>query len=63
MNVDPVATTVSVMDAQYMAGTPQGISHFREEHRLGLFTHKEYAAAFKQSDLDVEYDKAGLMGR
>jgi ubiquinone/menaquinone biosynthesis C-methylase UbiE len=54
---------LSLIEFQYMIGTPQGIEHSVEIHELGLFTHQEYMDAFKAAGLDVTHDPAGLDGR
>ncbi|MCE9624329.1 MAG: class I SAM-dependent methyltransferase [Deltaproteobacteria bacterium] len=54
---------VSVLDIQYLIGTPDEIRHEREEHRLGLFSHEQYQAAFEGSGLTVIHDLEGLIGR
>lgn len=54
---------VSVLDINYLVGTPQSVDHFKEEHRLGLFTHEQYLDAFAAAGLEVSYDAKGLVGR
>jgi ubiquinone/menaquinone biosynthesis C-methylase UbiE len=54
---------VSVFDINYLVGTPQSVDHFKEEHRLGLFTHEQYLDAFAAAGLEVSYDAKGLVGR
>lgn len=44
-------------------GTWAGIEHFTEDHTLGLFSHDDYAGAFRAAGLDVIHDSEGLMGR
>ena len=55
--------TVSILDFQYLVGTPEGVEHFAERHELGLFAHEDYRAAFERAELHVEHDPEGLMGR
>ncbi len=55
--------SVSILDFQYLVGTPEGVEHFAERHELGLFTRDDYRAAFEQAQLHVEHDPDGLMGR
>ena len=55
--------TVSVLDIQYLVGTPQRVEHFSEVHRIGLFSQDEYSAAFRDAGLEVEYDPQGPFGR
>jgi SAM-dependent methyltransferase len=65
MNISAVEDHLSVMDFHYLVGTPQGIDYFTERHELGLFTHEEYLAAFRDNALEVIYDPdpEKLMGR
>jgi len=53
----------SVLEFQYLIGTPKGVEHSKEIHELGLFTHKEYLDAFKAAGLSVIHDPKGLDGR
>ena len=54
---------VSVLEFQYLIGTPKGVKHSTEIHELGLFTHREYMDAFRTAGLDVIHDRKGLDGR
>jgi ubiquinone/menaquinone biosynthesis C-methylase UbiE len=54
---------VAVLEFQYLIGTPGGIEHSVEVHKLGLFKHEEYLDAFQSAGLNVTYDKKGLDGR
>lgn len=54
---------LSSLRFQYLVGTPDGVSHFTEEHTLGLFTHETYLKAFRANGLDVSFDPDGLTGR
>ena len=54
---------LSIMDINYLVGTLEGISYFKERHEFGLFTHEEYLEAFRMSDLEVAHDPRGLFGR
>ena len=54
---------LSLIEFQYLVGTPKGIQHSVEIHKLGLFTHKEYMDAFKAANLTVIHDPKGLDGR
>jgi ubiquinone/menaquinone biosynthesis C-methylase UbiE len=54
---------LSLIEFQYMVGTPKGIEHSLEIHELGLFTHQEYMDAFKSAGLGVTHDPEGLDGR
>lgn len=59
MNVSKVEGGVSILDFHYLLGTPAGVEHFTEEHRLGLFSQEEHIQAFRKSGLDVSYDHGG----
>jgi SAM-dependent methyltransferase len=54
---------ISILDFQYLIGTSKGIQHSAEQHQLGLFTKKEYLAAFGAAGLKVIHDPKGLDGR
>jgi SAM-dependent methyltransferase len=47
----------------YLVGTPVGISHFTEDHTLGLFSGSEMTEAFVDAGLSVQYDEQGIFGR
>jgi SAM-dependent methyltransferase len=63
MYISEVEDLVSVLDIDYLVGTPQRITRFSERHELGLFTHEEYSEAFHRAGLEVQYDPQGLWGR
>lgn len=54
---------VSIIDFEYLIGTPQGIEHLKERLELALFSHEEYMTAFKKADLEVIHDPEGIFGR
>lgn len=51
---------VSELDMQYTVGRPTGIEVFREVHRLGLYTPKEYLSAFQAAGLTDVNHVAGV---
>ena len=55
--------TISILEFQYLIGTPKGIEHSIERHELGLFTHEEYLEAFQSAGLKTLHNKKGLDGR
>ncbi len=57
------AGALGILDVHHLVGTKTGVEYFTERHELGLFTHEEYAAAFRDAGLSVEHDPAGLFGR
>ncbi len=63
MYISKIDKTVSIIDIQYIVGTPDGITCFTEKHESGLFTQKEYQDAFCKADLEVSYDPVGLTNR
>ena len=54
---------ISIIEFQYLIGTPKGIQHSVEQHRLGLFHKKDYLEAFRKTGLIVSHDPKGLDGR
>ena len=54
---------VSIIEFQYLIGTPKGTKHGVEILELGLFTKKEYLDAFRSTGLNVIHDTDGLDGR
>lgn len=63
MNVAEREGDVSIVEFQYLVGTPDGIERFSERHELGLFTVEQYLDAFRFAGLEVEHDSEGPMGR
>jgi SAM-dependent methyltransferase len=63
MNVAEREGDVSIVDFEYLVGTPEGIERFTEHHELGLFTVEQYLEAFRSAGLEVEHDAEGPMGR
>ena len=54
---------VSILEFQYLLGTPKKIEHRIEVHQMGLFSEKDYLDAFKSAGLKVIQDAKGLDGR
>ncbi|MEP7147013.1 MAG: class I SAM-dependent methyltransferase [bacterium] len=54
---------ISILDINYLVGTPSFVTHFKELHELGLFNELQYRQAFIDAGLEVKYDKEGLFGR
>ncbi len=54
---------ISIVEFQYLIGTPKGIEHSTEIHKLGLFSNKDYLAAFESAGLNTTHDAKGLDGR
>jgi len=55
--------SISIIEFQYLIGTPKGIERDTEFLELGLFTKKEYLDAFHSAELKVVHDPHGLDGR
>ncbi|MGE5250293.1 MAG: class I SAM-dependent DNA methyltransferase [Bacteroidota bacterium] len=54
---------VSILEFEYLIGTPKGITHLSETHELGLFEEQDYLEAFRLAGLQVIHDPEGLDGR
>jgi ubiquinone/menaquinone biosynthesis C-methylase UbiE len=50
----------SVFDINYLVGTPEGVTYFKEREQMGLFTHEEYIRAFEKAGLTVSHYDRGL---
>jgi ubiquinone/menaquinone biosynthesis C-methylase UbiE len=53
----------SIIEFQYLIGTPKGIERDTEILEMGLFAKKEYLDAFRLAGLKVVHDPIGLDGR
>ena len=51
---------MSVFDIHYLVGTPQGVTHFTECEKMGLFTREEYVAAMEKAGLNVTHLEQAL---
>jgi SAM-dependent methyltransferase len=54
---------ISIIDFQYLVGTPKGIEYIAEKHELGLFEHEDYLGAFQRAGLKVIHETKGLDDR
>jgi SAM-dependent methyltransferase len=63
INVAERDGAVSIVEFQYLVGTPDGVERFSERHELGLFAVEQYLEAFRAAGLEVEHDPEGPMGR
>lgn len=54
---------VSILKMVHEVKTPEGVRNFTEEHRLALYTPKEYQSAFESAGLQFNRDEHGLSGR
>jgi len=53
----------AVLDINYLVGTTEEVTHFRERHELGLFSDSEYRNAMIKTGFDVKFDTEGLFGK
>ena len=63
MSLSSQKGSISILEFQYLIGTPKGIERDTEILELGLFTKKEYLDAFRLAGLKVVHDSVGLDGR
>ena len=63
MYIQELDGLTSVFDIHYQVGTSEGISHFSEQHIMGLWTDEEYREAFTRAGLSVNYEENGFFGR
>lgn len=54
---------LSILEINYLVGTPGEVTYFKERHELGLFDDAQYRSAFEKAGLKVAYDQEGLFGR
>jgi ubiquinone/menaquinone biosynthesis C-methylase UbiE len=63
MNSMRIEDGISYLDFHYLVGTPDGVTHFTEEHALAVFTDAQYRAAFTGAGLETSFETPGLDGR
>jgi len=63
MYTTEVKDGVSVLDIQYLVGTPARVEHLSERHELGVFTEEDYRDAIETTGLSVDFDPKGTFGR
>jgi dTDP-3-amino-3,4,6-trideoxy-alpha-D-glucopyranose N,N-dimethyltransferase/N-dimethyltransferase len=63
MTVSDIEGEVAVMDMHHLVGTPTGVEHVVERHRLTLFRHEEYLAAFEAAGTAGHHEAHGVSGR
>lgn len=54
---------MSILNINYLVGTPQEVTYFTERHELGLFDDAQYRESMERCGLKVEFEKEGLFGR
>jgi ubiquinone/menaquinone biosynthesis C-methylase UbiE len=59
MTTSRVDGSQSILEMHYLVGSPSGIEHLGETHRLTLFSLAEYESAFLASALTFEFDHDG----
>jgi ubiquinone/menaquinone biosynthesis C-methylase UbiE len=63
MTASRVEGSKSILDMHYLVASPSGVEHLVETHRLTLFSPSEYESAFLASNLTLEFDQNGPIGR
>ncbi|MBK7253719.1 MAG: class I SAM-dependent methyltransferase [Ignavibacteria bacterium] len=63
MYTPKIENDLSVLEINYLVGTPSEVSYFKERHELGLFDDTQYRSSMEKPGLKIEYDKEGLFGR
>ncbi|HEY1551431.1 MAG TPA: class I SAM-dependent methyltransferase [Kofleriaceae bacterium] len=63
VHVSRVADGVSILDFNYLIGTPDGVRHEIETHRLRLTSFAEMATWFDAAGLAATFDPVGPSGR
>jgi SAM-dependent methyltransferase len=53
----------AVLDINYLVGTPEEVSYFREKHVLGLFSDAQYMEAMTRAGIEVKYQSECLFGK
>jgi SAM-dependent methyltransferase len=53
---------ISFFTFHYLVGTPDGVVHLTEDHKLGLFTLEEMKVGFAATGLTAQYDTEGISG-
>lgn len=54
---------VARLTFHYLVGRDGTVSHFTEEHALGLFTKGQLLDVFRSAGLSASFDDEGLTGR
>ncbi len=52
----------AVLDINYLVGTTEEVTYFKERHELGLFSDSEYRDSMVKAGLEVKYNSEGLFG-
>ena len=63
MSLSSQRGNISILEFQYLIGTPKRMERDTEFLELGLFAKKEYIDAFRKAGLKVVHDPNGLDGR
>ena len=63
MYTSEIENDLSILDINYLVGTPEEVTYFKERHEIGLFDDSQYRKAFTDAGLQVIYDSEGLFGR
>jgi ubiquinone/menaquinone biosynthesis C-methylase UbiE len=63
LNHSKLVDGVSILQFEYLIGTPDGVEHLSEQHELGLFSDEDYRAALRGAGLETTFETPGLDGR
>lgn len=63
MNTSSVEDHISILDFEYLVGDADGIHHYKEKHKLGLFDHNTMKEVFEELELNCEFVAEGLTNR
>lgn len=63
MYTSKIENGFSILDINYLVGTTEEVTYFKERHELGLFSDLEYRDAMMKAGFDVKYDSESLFGR
>ncbi|MEO8209857.1 MAG: class I SAM-dependent methyltransferase [bacterium] len=53
----------AVLDINYLVGTTEEVTYFKERHELGLFSDSEYRDAMMNAGIEIKYNPEGLFGK
>lgn len=64
MYVGQEQDNIVTYDHHFMVGTPEGVSHFTERHRMGLFSEDDYVSSLTAAGMSIlRRDPGGFFGK
>jgi hypothetical protein len=64
MYVGQEQDNIVTYDHHFMVGTPEGVSHFTERHRMGLFSEDDYVSSLAKAGMSIlRRDPRGFFGK